>query len=224
MLRSNWNENGSVGCNESGYIFSQEKGRAIYVAKEQTDPESLNVSLHVLWQAAKPSRAVDCRPWGLHLQRMCWPLPADHSGGPRGPATGVQSPEQVRQRPWCVSQVTRGWVTSTGTHCATRGLFLAINPSRLPPKANPCSSGSRQKQFPQAALRSKKSSASTCQTDPCWISSGIPMKMFTGPGILDPFPVPIPSCRTLRNAMWLQPLHMGVTWERLNWPNIRAGG
>src|SRR6266699_6116008 len=121
MLRSNWNENGSVGCNESGYIFSQEKGRAIYVAKEQTDPESLNVSLHVLWQAAKPSRAVDCRPWGLHLQRMCWPLPADHSGGPRGPATGVQSPEQVRQRLWCVSQVTRGWVTSTGTHCATRG-------------------------------------------------------------------------------------------------------
>jgi hypothetical protein len=108
MLCYNWNENGSVGCNESGYSFSQEKGRAIYVAKEQTDPESLNVSLHVLWQAAKPSRAVDCRPWGLHLQRMCWPLPADHSGGPRGPPTGVQSPEQVRQRPvWCLPSDTR---------------------------------------------------------------------------------------------------------------------
>src|SRR5260370_8560193 len=89
MLCSNWNENGSVGCNESGYIFLQEKGRAIYVAKEQTDPESLNVSLHVLWQAAKPSRAVDCRPWSLHLQRMRLPLPDDHSRGPPAPATAL---------------------------------------------------------------------------------------------------------------------------------------
>ena len=79
--------------------------------------------------------------------------------------------------------------------------FPGINPSRLPPKANPRSSGSRQKQFPQAALPFRRLSVSTCQIDPSWIFFGIRMRTFTGPGILGPFPVPIPNCPILPNAM-----------------------
>ena len=79
--------------------------------------------------------------------------------------------------------------------------FPGINPSRLPPKATPRSSGSRQKQFPQAALPFRRLSVSTCQINPSWIFFGIRMRTFTGPGILGPFPVPIPNCPILPNAM-----------------------